>query len=53
MTARFTLSAFGDEIAEDVDEQLAVLNDLGIRYLELRSAWEPTCSNSLMSKWVS
>ena len=38
MTARFTLSAFGDEIAEDVDEQLAVLNDLGIGYLELRSA---------------
>ncbi|MYA59753.1 MAG: sugar phosphate isomerase/epimerase [Chloroflexi bacterium] len=39
MTARFTLSAFGDEIAEDVDEQLAVLNDLDIGYLELRSAW--------------
>ena len=39
MTARFTLSAFGDEIAEDVDEQLTVLNDLDIRYLELRSAW--------------
>ena len=39
MTAQFTLSAFGDEIADDVDEQLTVLNDLGIRYLELRSAW--------------
>ncbi len=39
MTARFTLSAFGDEIAEDVDEQLRVLNELGIGYLELRSAW--------------
>ncbi len=39
MTARFTLSAFGDEIAEDVDEQLTVLNELDIRYLELRSAW--------------
>ena len=39
MTARFTLSAFGDEIADDVDEQLTVLNELGIRYLELRSAW--------------
>ena len=39
MTGKFTLSAFGDEIAEDVDEQLSVLNDLEIRYLELRSAW--------------
>ena len=39
MTAQFTLSAFGDEIAEDVDEQLRVLNELRIRYLELRSAW--------------
>lgn len=39
MTARFTLSAFGDEIAEDVDEQLTVLNELDIRHLELRSAW--------------
>ncbi|MXZ03871.1 MAG: sugar phosphate isomerase/epimerase [Chloroflexi bacterium] len=40
MTAQFTLSAFGDEIAEDVDEQLRVLYDLHIGYLELRSAWE-------------
>lgn len=39
MTARFTLSAFGDEISEDVDEQLTVLNGLDIGYLELRSAW--------------
>ena len=39
MTAQFTLSAFGDEIADDVDEQLKVLNDLDIGYLELRSAW--------------
>ena len=39
MTARFTLSAFGDEIASDVDEQLRVLNELEIGYLELRSAW--------------
>ena len=39
MTASFTLSAFGDEIADDVDEQLKVLNDLEIGYLELRSAW--------------
>ncbi len=39
MTAEFTLSAFGDEIADDVDDQLQVLNDLGIGYLELRRAW--------------
>ena len=39
MKARFTLSAFGDEIADDVDEQLQVLNELDIGYLELRSAW--------------
>ncbi len=39
MTARFTLSAFGDEINDDVDAQLDVLNELGIRYLELRKAW--------------
>ena len=39
MTAQFTLSAFGDEIADDVDEQLRVLYELDIRYLELRRAW--------------
>ncbi|MCY4473881.1 MAG: TIM barrel protein [Chloroflexi bacterium] len=39
MTAQFTLSAFGDEIDADVDEQLRVLNELEIGYLELRSAW--------------
>ena len=39
MTAQFTLSAFGDEIDADVDEQLRVLNELDIGYLELRSAW--------------
>jgi sugar phosphate isomerase/epimerase len=35
----FTLSAFGDEIADDLDEQLDVLRRLDIRHLELRSAW--------------
>ena len=39
MTASFTLSAFGDEIAGDVDEQLKVLKELEIGFLELRSAW--------------
>lgn len=37
--AAFTISAFGDEIAADLDEQCAVLNDLRIGWLELRAAW--------------
>ena len=35
----FVLSAFGDEIDDDVDTQLDVLGGLGIRYLEMRTAW--------------
>jgi sugar phosphate isomerase/epimerase len=37
--AVFTLSAFGDEIAADLDEQLQLLNELKVGYLDLRSAW--------------
>lgn len=37
--ARFTLSAFGDEIAPDLENQLALLKDLNIRYLDLRGVW--------------
>jgi sugar phosphate isomerase/epimerase len=37
--ASFTLSAFGDEIAADLDEQLRVLRELDIPYLDLRAAW--------------
>jgi sugar phosphate isomerase/epimerase len=37
--ASFTLSAFGDEIAKDLEEQLSLLNELKIGYLELRAAW--------------
>lgn len=33
------LSAFADEIAADLDEQIAVLRDEQIRYLELRGVW--------------
>jgi len=42
MTAddQFTISGFGDEIASDPDEQLAVMGRLGIRYLDLRRAWD-------------
>jgi sugar phosphate isomerase/epimerase len=38
MSAAFTLSAFGDEIAVRLEEQLRVLEALDIRYLELRAA---------------
>ena len=38
--ATFTLSAFGDEIAVDLDEQLQLLNELKIGYLELRTTWD-------------
>lgn len=39
MTASFTLSAFGDEIAVPLEEQLHVMNELRIPGLELRTAW--------------
>tara|TARA_Y100000590_G_scaffold470177_1_gene662568 strand:- start:5819 stop:6670 length:852 start_codon:yes stop_codon:yes gene_type:complete len=35
----FILSAFGDEIDDDVDKQFQVLNSLDIGYLDLRKAW--------------
>lgn len=37
--ATFTLSAFGDEIADALEEQLQVLNELRVGGLELRNAW--------------
>ncbi|MFO7168030.1 MAG: sugar phosphate isomerase/epimerase family protein [Chloroflexota bacterium] len=39
MAATFTLSAFGDEIADDLATQLDVLASDGVRHLELRGAW--------------
>jgi len=36
----WTLSGFADEIDPDPAAQCRVLNELGIRYLELRSAWD-------------
>lgn len=36
----WTLSGFADEISADLDEQCRVLNELGINYVELRSAWD-------------
>ncbi len=38
-TATFTISAFGDEIATDLADQLAVMQTLRIDFLELRGAW--------------
>ena len=35
----WTLSGFSDEIADDFTEQCAVIKDLGLSYLEFRSAW--------------
>jgi sugar phosphate isomerase/epimerase len=39
MGAVFTLSAFGDEVADDLGEQLAVLAEERVQHLELRGAW--------------
>jgi len=36
----WTLSGFADEISPDLDEQCRVLDQLGVRYLEFRSAWQ-------------
>jgi sugar phosphate isomerase/epimerase len=36
----WTLSGFADEISPDLDVQCRVLTDLGIRYIEFRSAWK-------------
>jgi sugar phosphate isomerase/epimerase len=38
-TAVFRISAFGDEIAHDLHDQLQVLRRLQIGYLELRGVW--------------
>jgi len=38
-TATFRVSAFGDEISPDLDEQLTVLDDLGVGCLDLRGAY--------------
>lgn len=35
----WTLSGFADEISSDVQTQLDTVVDLGLRYIELRSAW--------------
>ena len=40
MDTMWTLSGFADEISSDLDEQVALITSLGLRYVELRSAWE-------------
>ena len=39
------ISAFGDEIAVDFEEQLKVLRDLAIPGLDLRAAWGVNCAD--------
>ncbi len=39
MTDRRPISAFGDEIAPGLEEQIAVLKEHGVEALELRTAW--------------
>jgi sugar phosphate isomerase/epimerase len=39
LSPTWTLSGFGDEIDDDPNVQVAVLQALGARHLELRSAW--------------
>ena len=34
------LSGFADEISPDLDEQLALITELGLRFVELRSVWD-------------
>jgi sugar phosphate isomerase/epimerase len=40
LEAVFSISAFGDEIAADLEAQIRVLQDLDIRFLEFRGAWD-------------
>ncbi len=39
MADRWPLSAFGDEVASDLEEQVAVLREFEVGHVELRSAW--------------
>lgn len=36
----WTLSGFADEISPDLDEQVALVTELGLRFIELRSVWD-------------
>lgn len=36
----FVVSAYGDEISSDLQEQLKIISDLNIGYLDIRGAWD-------------
>lgn len=36
----FRISCFADEISKDLDVQIQIMKELGIKYLELRTIWE-------------
>jgi sugar phosphate isomerase/epimerase len=36
----FVISAYGDEISSDLQEQLKVIKELNINYLDIRGAWD-------------
>jgi sugar phosphate isomerase/epimerase len=36
----WTLSGFADEISPDLDEQIALVTELGLKYIEFRTAWD-------------
>ena len=40
MVLMWTLSGFADEISPDLAEQVALVTELGLKYIELRSAWD-------------
>ena len=51
------LSGFADEISPDFEAQCRLLSDLGLRYLELRSAWDVNvldldCAQLCMAKRI-
>ena len=50
MTASFTISAFGDEIADDLDTQLETMLRLNVHFLELRGVWGKNVSISVMTR---
>jgi len=35
----WTITGFADEVADDFEEQLALMTELGVRFIEFRSAW--------------
>ena len=42
----WTLTGFADQAGPELGDQIALFGDLGLRWLDLRSAWGPTSSPS-------